>query len=635
MKLLNTRRRTVAGIATVSLTAAALAGTVIATSANGASPATFSGIVLGVGSDETSRSLAWYSSTNPASETVELSKTSDFATKTSFPATLANNVTTDAATGSAVTSAANGKATLTNLEAKTKYYYRIVSSDGGKSAYYSFTTGAFGNGDFQFLFFGDPQIGSSGDAVLDGDGWQYTLDQTRIHSPKAELYVSGGDQVNTANNETEWTQFLRPSELRSIPWAATIGNHDVSGYAYEQHFALPSTIDRSDALYTDASRKTAAANAVSGGDYYFTYKGVLFIDLNSNAYSAANNSDPAHVAFVRDTITAQKAADPDIKHVVLVYHHSIYSPADHANDNDNVQRRVDFTQAFSDLGVDLVLQGHDHSYSRSYAIKGSAAAPSGAKANAAEKPGQTTVVEGPGGVIYVTANSASGSKYYDLTNPGFNASGNLVDPTQPNGYQGYVKDPLDPNAGTTADGPHARHWANSVENQEHVPTYIEVTVTDKGLGVKNIRSGDGDSPNAAVQRGNVTGIGPNLAGTPAPIGSLVDRVEIYRSSSDVPVVKPPTKPTKPVVHLVGSAPHVLGKARVGKRLSVNVGHWTPGTTLTVQWLANGRPITGATHTTLKLTKRLKGKKVSVRVTGAHPGATPSSLVRTSGAKLVK
>ncbi|GAA1962729.1 hypothetical protein GCM10009798_23110 [Nocardioides panacihumi] len=625
MKLLNTRRRAAAGIATVSLAAAALTGTVIVTSADGASPATFSGVVLGVGSDETSRTLAWYSSTNPASETVEVSKTADFATRTPFAATLAPNVTTDAATSTALTSA-NGKATLTGLEADTKYYYRIVSADGGKSAYYSFKTGTFGDGDYQFLFFGDPQIGSSGDPVLDGDGWQYTLDQTKIHSPRAELYVSGGDQVNTANNETEWSQFLRPSELRSVPWAATIGNHDVSGYAYEQHFALPSTIDRSDPLYTNAAKKGPAADAVSGGDYYFTYKGVLFIDLNSNAYSAANNSDPAHVAFVQSTITAQKAADPDIKHVVLVYHHSIYSPADHANDADNVQRRVDFTKAFSDLGVGLVLQGHDHSYSRSYAIKGSTAAPSGAKANPAEQPGQTTVVEGPGGVIYVTANSASGSKYYDLTNPGFSAGGAAIDP------QGYTKDPLDPNAGDTATGPHARHWANSVENQEHVPTYVEVTVTDKGLTVKNIRSGDGDSPNAAVQRGNVTGIGPNLAGTPAPIGSLVDQVRIYRSQADVPVVKPPAKPP---VHLVGAAPRIGGKARVGRRLFAEAGHWTPGTRLSYQWLANGRPIAGATGTSLKLTGKLEGKKVSVRVTGTLQGATPSSLVRTSGVRKVK
>jgi hypothetical protein len=612
MKLLTTRRRAVAGIATVSLTAAALAGTAIATSASGAGPTTFSGVVLGVGADETARTLAWYSSNN-TTETVELSTSSDFATKVQVPATLTANTTTDAATSTALTSA-NGKATLTGLKANTKYYYRIVASDGAKSAYYSFRTGTFGNGDYEFLFFGDPQIGSSGDPVLDGDGWQYTLDQSRIHSPKAELYVSGGDQVNTANNETEWTQFLRPSELRSIPWAPTIGNHDVSGYAYEQHFALPSTIDRSDALYTNAANKSA----VSGGDYFYTYKGVLFIDLNSNAYSATNGSDPAHVKFVSDTITAQKAADPDIKHVVLVYHHAIYSPADHANDTDNIQRRTDFTKSFSDLGVDLVLQGHDHSYSRSYAIKGTAESPSGVKANAAEQPGQTTVVEGPGGVVYVTANSASGSKFYDLTEP---------DATK----GGYGPDTLKGGPETTG---HTRHWANSVENQEHVPTYIQVDVTDKGLSVKNVRSGDGESPNAAVQRGNVTGIGPNLAGTPAPIGSLVDQFDVYRAQGDVPVVKPPTPPTQ-VVRLVGSTPHVTGTARVGRKLHAQIGRWTAGTRLTVQWLANGKPIKGATGTTLKLNQKLKGKKVAVRVTGSLKGATPSSLTRTSGVKKVK
>ncbi len=176
----------------------------------------------------------------------------------------------------------------------------------------------------------------------------------------------------------------------------------MGGAGYEQHFALPNTIDRSDALYADKTKKSTT----SGGDYWFTYKGVLFIDLNSNAYKAANDSDPAHVAFVKQAIAEHSAGT---KYTVLVYHHAIYSPADHANDTDNIQRRVDFTTEFSKLGVDLVLQGHDHSYSRSYAIR------NGVKANPDEQPGATSVVTGPGGVIYVTANSASGSKYYDLT----------------------------------------------------------------------------------------------------------------------------------------------------------------------------------------------------------------------------
>ena len=54
------------------------------------------------------------------------------------------------------------------------------------------------------------------------------------------------------------------------------------------------------------------------------------------------------------------------------------------------------------LGVDLVLQGHDHSYSRSYLIE------DGVKQNPAEQPGATRVFQDPGGVIYVTGNSSSG-----------------------------------------------------------------------------------------------------------------------------------------------------------------------------------------------------------------------------------
>ncbi len=532
-----TRRRVGAGIATVSLAVTAVVGTGVTLSANGADLAAFSatGIVLGVGQDETSRTVAWYSATDPAAgESVELATKADFSDKSVVPATLAPNTTTDAKTNTPLTSF-NGKATLGGLKADTTYYYRVAEKGSAShSASYSFTTGSFGDGDFQFLFFGDPQIGSSGDAEADGDGWEWALDQTQKQSPKAELYVSGGDQVNTANNETEWDNFLQPDELRSIPWAATIGNHDVSGYAYEQHFALPSTVDRSDALYTNAANKAT----LSGGDYWYKWKGVLFIDLNSNAYSASTGSDPAHVAFVTQTIQQQK--DADIKHVVLVYHHSIYSPADHANDSDNQQRRGDFTKAFSDLGVDLVLQGHDHSYSRSYALKGTDLGSAPVKADPNEQPGQQTVVEKEGGVVYVTANSASGSKYYDLTEPDASKGGY--------GPDTKIGGPQSVQSGNHAL-PHVRHWANSVENQEHVQTYIEVTVNDKGLQVKNIRANDGSTKpgttatnktlNPAVDLGKTTGVGPELSGWTAPIGSVQDQFSIFRNDSDISPILPP------------------------------------------------------------------------------------------------
>jgi 3',5'-cyclic AMP phosphodiesterase CpdA len=226
----------------------------------------------------------------------------------------------------------------------------------------------------------------------------------------------------------------------------------------------------------------------------------LFIDLNSNAYTTATgqsvDADQAHIGFITNVVLQHGS---EAKYIVLVYHHSIYSPADHANDADNQKRRQDFPAAFSRLGVDLVLQGHDHSYSRSYLIE------NGVKQTVSEKPGATSVFQDAGGVIYVTGNSSSGSKYYPLSAP------LLTDPN-------YGPDPLNPR----------NHWANSVENQENVRTYVKVSVRNNLLSVESVRSGTCAAPNAAVERGNVTWCGPNDGASPAlPVGSLVDKVVMH------------------------------------------------------------------------------------------------------------
>jgi hypothetical protein len=483
------RRRMALGVAAAAVGATALLGSGLTTAAGADPVAKPTGIVLGVGATESQRVVSWYTSAG-TSQVVQVAPTSKLSRgqfpkhSVTFPATVAAN---------SVNGGYNGHATIDGLKKNTAYSYR-VGSGGTWSPTYSFRTQDF-KGDFDFLFFGDPQIGSSGDTAKDGAGWADTLKVSLAANPKAELLVSGGDQVESANTETQWDAFLGSDKLRQYPWAATIGNHDVGGKAYEQHFWTPNT-DRSAPFYNgDAATR-------SGGDYWYIYKGVLFIDLNSNAYAAG--SDDAHLAYVSDVI---KKHGRDAKYTVLAYHHSIYSPADHANDADNQQRRQDFPTAFSRLGVDLVLQGHDHSYSRSYVIK------NGKKANPGERPGSALVAQGPGGVIYVTANSASGSKYYDLTAP---------DTTKdPN----YGPDPLNPKS----------HWANSVENQEHVRTYVKVEVRDNKLVVQDIRSGTCAGPNAAVELGNVSWCGPNSGASAAqPVGSFVDKVVVlpYRDRGD-------------------------------------------------------------------------------------------------------
>jgi hypothetical protein len=475
------RRRVAVGATAAVMGMSAVFGSGLTTAARADGAATSTGIVLGVGATESQRVVSWYTSAGTA-QTVQVAPTAKLVhgkfpkNAVTIPATVAAN---------SVNGGFNAHATIDGLKQNTAYSYR-VGVEGGWSTTYSFRTQSF-KGDFDFLFYGDPQIGSSGDVAKDGAGWLDTVNVSLAANPKAELLVSGGDQVETANTETQWNAFLTPDKLRQYPWAATIGNHDVGGKAYEQHFWTPNT-DRSAPFYNgDAATR-------SGGDYWYVYKDVLFIDLNSNAY--ATGSDAAHINYVTNVV---KQHGRDAKYTVLVYHHSIYSPADHANDADNQLRRQDFPTAFSNLGVDLVLQGHDHSYSRSYVIK------NGKKANPGERPGSALVAQGPGGVIYVTANSASGSKYYDLTAPDVTKDPN------------YGPDPLNPKS----------HWANSVENQEHVRTYVKVQVRDDKLVVEDLRSGTCAAPNAAVELGKVSWCGPNSGATAArPVGSAVDKVVI-------------------------------------------------------------------------------------------------------------
>ncbi|WP_442792085.1 fibronectin type III domain-containing protein [Micromonospora sp. NBC_01796] len=468
------RRRVAAGATAAFLGLAVAAGSGLASAASAAESTSLTGIVLGVGADETQRIVTWYSSADTAQK-IQLAPTAEIVNG-EFPA---GALSFDATGGANIATSGgfNRHATITGLKEHTAYSYR-VGAEGNWSPAYSFKTQDF-EGDYDFLFFGDPQIGSSGDIAKDQAGWQDTLNVALTANPNIEMLVSGGDHVETANTEAQWNAFLAPDQLRQYPVAATIGNHDVGGKAWEQHHFTPNT-DRSAPYYANGN----PASNTSGGDYWYIYKDVLFIDLNSNSYatSSGGGGDEAHTAYVTDVINQHGA---EAKWKVLVYHHSIYSPASHAKDGDNKARRVDFPTTFSKLGVDMVLQGHDHSYSRSYLIK------NGEKADPNEQPGAEDVVAGPGGVLYVTANSASGSKYYDITKPdssGTSGAGNGADPLNPDNY-----------------------WYNSVENQEHVRTYVKVQVRNDKLVVENIRSAaNGDQG----------------------VGSIVDKVSVHPLHAD-------------------------------------------------------------------------------------------------------
>ena len=342
-------------------------------------------VSLNVGEDETKRNITWYAN-DTAPGILQLALKDDMAGE-KFPGQNYREFTARVESSNDPGFYSN-QLTMSELKAETEYVYRLINGST-VSKVYSFKTGSLGG--FSFLLAGDPQIGASGSNMNDSNGWENTLTKSLAQFPDTEFIISAGDQVNTAADENQYAGYLNHDALSAVPVATVIGNHDTASDAYSEHFNNPNV---------SSYGKTAA-----GSDYWYVYNNVLFLNLNSNNFSMAE-----HKAFMKEAINE----NPDVAWKVVVFHHSIYSVASHAVENDILQRREEYAPVFKDLGIDVVLMGHDHVYVRSYMMDG-------LNAQVARNADNTPLshVTDPEGTLYITANSASGSKFYNIQNQEF------------------------------------------------------------------------------------------------------------------------------------------------------------------------------------------------------------------------
>lgn len=189
---------------------------------------------------------------------------------------------------------------------------------------------------FTMAFTTDAQIGRSGNADDDSYGWYRTVNAAVDKG--AELILSAGDEANKASKQNQYNQFLSNNTLRNVRLACTKGNHDIAGTNYTTYFG-------------------ATGTPCTGSDYYFSYGDALIIVLDSNTISSLIHSA---------TIARAIAEHPDAAWRIVMLHHSAYSPDE--NEEQNVTNAVYLTSIFDRYDIDLVLSGHDHNYSRTYAL---------------------------------------------------------------------------------------------------------------------------------------------------------------------------------------------------------------------------------------------------------------------------
>ncbi|MEG0548093.1 MAG: FN3 domain-containing metallophosphoesterase family protein [Coprobacillus sp.] len=329
---------------------------------------------LTVGEDETQMNLTWYA--NSGSGEVQFAKASAMENGV-FPkqyskVSAKSNLSNDALFN-------YHQATLTGLEENTKYVYRVVNGETQGELHY-FTTKDF-DGTYNFLLAGDPQIGSSGNASTDTTGWAKTLEYS-VDKFNPNFIVSAGDQVNSAGSESEYTGYLSPEELTEVPQSTSVGNHDSGSSSYSQHYNLPNV--------------SGQGATTASSDYYYVYNNTLFLNINTN-----NTSVAEHREFIKKAIEENQ----DVRWKVVTFHHSIYSVASHAVETGILNLRNSLVPVFDELGIDVVLMGHDHVYVRSHIMK---------NLKVTQNTDGLESVTDPDGILYVTANSASGSKFYNI-----------------------------------------------------------------------------------------------------------------------------------------------------------------------------------------------------------------------------
>ena len=222
------------------------------------------------------------------------------------------------------------------LDAGSTYYYRVVSDADTLGMAEQVATAPDGGARFRFLAFGD--IGAATPE-------QYEV-ASRIDSLNADLAILTGDIIYEAGEAQNFTpqyfNVYRPTIAR-IPFYPSLGNHDVvtsNGLPYLEAFYLP-------------------VNSSTGTERYysFDYANAHFAAIEVTVENVP--PDPTMLAWLDQDLAATT------KVWKFVYFHvpTLSNAGVHGGD-PVIQAALD--PILEARGVDVVFQGHNHFYTRTY-----------------------------------------------------------------------------------------------------------------------------------------------------------------------------------------------------------------------------------------------------------------------------
>ena len=325
------------------------------------------GVYLGPGADDTEMYVTWYGGKDGVNPTVKVSVNADMSDAVVFEGTVHSSEKVER----------SNHVTVTGLEKGRTYYY--VCCDGTTDTpVKSFKTVAEG-ADFSAIYVSDIHI--SGESIEDellyksANMWSNVLTEATQRT-EISLILAGGDNA-TEGRPWEYYGAFYPEQVKSIPFAMAIGNHDVKRYTYDTVANYPN------------AKLTGLSKSLIHGDYYFVKGNALFLVLDSTNSSAAD-----HYSFVKKAIKE----NPDVKWKIMMFHHDLYGGHIESRESENMLLRLLFTPIIDKFQIDLVLTGHSHCFSRSHVIYRNEITE--------DLTGKTSVID-PKGTIYLNNGSLS------------------------------------------------------------------------------------------------------------------------------------------------------------------------------------------------------------------------------------
>lgn len=317
------------------------------------------------------------------------------------------------------------KATVKNLEPDTTYLY-VVGNGNTWSDVGSFKTNAGENESFSYIAIADVQA-SGYDNFLRASK---VLGAAEDILPESAFTVTLGDFVNDCTNE-EWDDYFttfKDSNLNSTIVPVS-GNHE--GNLKWDWFNHMFNINAPE------------GGATKTGSYYsFDYGNAHFAILNTNdMYPMSQNQ----LNWLKNDMNN---SDADWK--IVFMHRSLFSAGKNINKPDTIIMRNVLLPVIDELGIDMVMAGHDHMYYRSMQVKDNKVQPTETVVelfNGVE----TEFAVNPTGTVHILPSTA-GTKRYSVNeeaiDPILDVAAQAFD-TKEHGTFSTVEIEIDADSGTT------------------------------------------------------------------------------------------------------------------------------------------------------------------------------------------